>query len=97
MNWKVVLSLILIGSIMFAAGCQFIYDFWPAEISPLAMKYAGRDPNNVQWYAKNLHMAREVKNEVIDVYTGEQLRLNYLANLNKEKYQQVIGLLDLSI
>jgi hypothetical protein len=34
---------------------------------------------------------------VIDTYTGEQLKLDYLANLNKGKYQQVIGILDLSI
>ncbi|GAI55161.1 unnamed protein product, partial [marine sediment metagenome] len=36
-------------------------------------------------------------NQIIDTYIGKQLRLDYLANLNKEKYQQVIGILDLSI
>jgi len=97
MNWKVILSLILVCSIMFAAGCQFLNDFWPAEISPLAVKYAGRDANSIAWYEKNLRTANEVKNEVIDVYVAESLKLEYLANLNKEKYQQVLGLLDVSI
>ncbi|MCE5341071.1 MAG: hypothetical protein LLF92_08090 [Planctomycetaceae bacterium] len=97
MSMKVILSLILVSSIMFAAGCHFLYDFYPAQISPLAVKYAGRDANSIAWYEKNLHTAQEVRNEVIDVYTGEQLRLDYLANLNKEKYQQVLGVLDVSI
>jgi len=97
MNWKVILSVIVVGAVVFATGCQFAYDFWPADISPLAVKYAGREPNSVKWYDKNLHTAGELKNEVIDIYIGEQLRLDYLANLNKEKYQQVIGILDLSI
>jgi hypothetical protein len=82
---------------MFAAGCQFLYDFWPAEISPLAVKYAGRDANSIAWYEKNLHTANELKSEVIDVYIGESLKIEYQANLNKEKYQQVLGLLDVSI
>ncbi|MFA5291649.1 MAG: hypothetical protein WC496_01295 [Phycisphaerae bacterium] len=97
MNWKVILSVIVVGAVVFATGCQFAYDFWPAEISPLAVKYAGREPNSIKWYEKNLRTAGELKNEVIDIYIGEQLRLDYLANLNKEKYQQVIGILDLSI
>ncbi|MBU1260004.1 MAG: hypothetical protein KJ757_08035 [Planctomycetes bacterium] len=97
MNWKVILSVIIIASAVLVTGCQFAYDFWPAEISPLAIKYAGREPNSVKWYDKNLHTARELKNQVIDTYIDRQLRLDYLANLNKEKYQQVIGILDLSI
>jgi hypothetical protein len=97
MNWKVILSIIIIGAVVFAAGCQYLNDYWPTDISPIAVKYAGKDPNSIKWYEQNLHTARELKNEVIDVYTGEQLRLDYLANLNKEKYQQVIGVLDLSI
>jgi hypothetical protein len=97
MSMKVILSLVLVSSIMFAAGCQFLYDFYPAQISPLAVKYAGRDANSIAWYEKNLHTAREIRNEVVDVYIGEQLRLDYLANLNKEKYQQVLGVLDVSI
>jgi hypothetical protein len=97
MNWKVILSIIVIGTVVFVTGCQFLYDCWPADISPLAVKYAGRDPNSIKWYDKNLHTAGELKNEVIDTYTGQQLRLDYLANLNKEKYQQVLGILDLSI
>jgi hypothetical protein len=97
MSIKVILSLMLVSAVMFAAGCQFLYDFYPAQISPLALKYAGRDPNSISWYEKNLHTAQEVRNEVIDVYIGESLRLEYLANLNKEKYQQVLGVLDLSI
>jgi len=97
MNWKVILSVIIVMAVVLASGCQFIYDYWPVEISPLATRYAGRDANSLKWYEKNLHTARELKNEVIDVYIGESLKLDYLANLNKEKYQQVIGLLDLSI
>lgn len=97
MSWKIILCAIIVISVILVTGCQFAYDFWPAEISPLAVKYAGRDVNSVQWYEKNLHTAREVKNQVIDVYICESLKLNYLANLNKEKYQQVIGLIDLSI
>ena len=97
MNWKVILSIVVIAAVVFVTGCQFLYDCWPADISPLAVKYAGRDPNNIKWYAQNLHTARELKNQVIDTYIDRQLRLDYLANLNKEKYQQVIGILDLSI
>lgn len=97
MNWKIILSLIFVFSIVLATGCQFAYDFWPTDISPLAAKYTGKDPNSIKWYEKNLHTARELKNQVIDTYTGEQLKLDYLANLNKEKYKQVIGILDLSI
>lgn len=97
MNWKVILACLVLAGVVFATGCQFLYDCWPADISPLAVKYAGREPNSVKWYDKNLHTAGELKNEVIDIYTGEQLRLDYLANLNKEKYQQVLGILDLSI
>jgi hypothetical protein len=82
---------------MFAAGCQFFYNFWPAEISPLAVKYAGRDANSIAWYARNLKTANEIKSEVINVYIAESLKLEYMANLNKEKYQQVLGLLDVSI
>jgi hypothetical protein len=97
MNWKVILSVIIIASAVLVTGCQFLYDCWPADISPLAVKYAGREPNSVKWYDKNLHTARELKNQVIDTYIGEQLKLDYLANLNKERYQQVLGILDLSI
>ncbi len=97
MNWKSVLSVIIIIAVLSAAGCQFLYDFWPADISPLAVKYAGRDPNSVNLLNSNIRTARNLRNEIIDVYTGEQLRLDYLARLNKEKYQQVIGFLDLSI
>ncbi len=97
MNWKVVLSVIIIASAVLVTGCQFLYDCWPADISPLAVRYAGCEPNSIKWYDKNLHTARELKNQVIDVYIGQQLKLDYLANLNKEKYQQVLGILDLSI
>jgi hypothetical protein len=96
-NWKVILACFVLAAVVLATGCQFAYDLWPADVSPLAVKYAGREPNSVKWYEKNLHTARELKNQVIDVYIGEQLRLDYLANLNKEKYQQVLGILDLSI
>ncbi|HBG27498.1 MAG: hypothetical protein A2Y10_02895 [Planctomycetes bacterium GWF2_41_51] len=97
MNTKIILSAIIVMSVVLVTGCQFAYDFWPAEISPLALKYAGRDVNSICWYEKNLHTANELKSEVIDVYIGESLKLEYLANLNKEKYQQVLGLLDVSI
>ncbi|MEN6385237.1 MAG: hypothetical protein ABFD79_08550 [Phycisphaerales bacterium] len=97
MSIKVILSLIFVCSVMLVAGCQFIYDFWPTEISPLAAKYAGRDANSIAWYEKNLHTANELKNEVIGVYIDESLKLEYLANLNKEKYQQVLGILDVAI
>ena len=97
MNWKTILSVVVIAAVVFTTGCQLLYDFWPADISPLAVEYVGRDPNSITWFSQNLHTARELKGAVIDTYTGEQLRLDYLANLNKEKYQQVIGLLDLSI
>lgn len=97
MNWKVILSIIVVAAVVFVTGCQFLYDCWPADISPLAVKYAGRDPNSIKWYDKNLHTAGELKNQVIDTYLGEQLKLDYLANLNKGKYQQVLGILDLSI
>jgi hypothetical protein len=97
MNAKVILSIIIVTVVVLVTGCQFAYDFWPAQISPLAVKYAGCDPNSIKWYAQNLHTARELKNQVIDTYIGEQLKLDYLANLNKEKYQQVLGILDLSI
>lgn len=97
MNAKTILSIIIISTVVFATGCQFIYDFWPADISPLAVKYAGRDPNGINLLNSNIHTARNLRNEIMDTYTGEQLRLDYLANLNKEKYQQVLGLLDLSI
>ena len=97
MNWKTILSIIIVTAVVFATGCQFIYDFWPADISPLAVKYVGKDPNGINLLNSNIHTARNLRNEIVDIYTGEQLRLNYLANLNKEKYQQVIGLLDLSI
>ena len=94
---KTVLLSIIAVSIVLVTGCQFAYDFWPAEISPLAVRYAGRDANDIKWYEKNLHTANELKSQVIDVYIGESLKLEYLANLNKEKYQQVLGLLDVSI
>ncbi len=97
MNWKVILSVIVIASAVLLTGCQFAYDFWPADISPLAVQYVGREPNSVKWYEKNLHTAKELKNQIIDTYIGEQLKLDYLANLNKEKYRQVLGILDLSI
>lgn len=97
MNWKVILSIVIVASAVLVTGCQFAYDFWPAEISPLAVKYTGAEPNSIKWYDKNLHTARELKNQVIDTYIGQQLKLDYLANLNKEKYQQVLGILDLSI
>jgi hypothetical protein len=97
MNVKAILSIIIVTAVVFATGCQFIYDLWPADISPLAVKYVGKDPNSINLLNSNIHTARNLHNEIIDTYTGEQLRLDYLANLNKEKYQQVIGLLDLSI
>ncbi|MCX5633382.1 MAG: hypothetical protein NTW93_06900 [Phycisphaerae bacterium] len=97
MNWKAILSIIIVSAVVFTTGCQFIYDFWPADISPLAVKYVGKDPNGINLLNSNIHTARNLRNEIVDIYTGEQLRLDYLANLNKEKYQQVIGLLDLSI
>jgi hypothetical protein len=97
MNWKTILSIVIVTVAVLVTGCQFAYDFWPADISSLAVKYTGRDPNSIKWYAQNLHTARELKNQIIDTYIGKQLRLDYLANLNKEKYQQVIGILGLSI
>lgn len=83
--------------LLFVSGCQLLYDLWPADISPLAVKYVGKDPNSINLLNSNIHTARNLRNEIIDTYTGEQLRLDYLANLNKEKYQQVIGLLDQAI
>ncbi len=97
MNWRIILSIVIVTVAVLVTGCQFAYDFWPADISPLAVKYTGRDPNSIKWYAQNLHTARELKNQIIDTYIDKQLRLDYLANLNKEKYQQVIGILGLSI
>jgi hypothetical protein len=97
MNWKVILSIVIVSSAVFTTGCQLLYDCWPADISPLAVKYAGRDPNSINLLNSNIHTARNLRNEIIDTYTGEQLRLDYLVNLNKEKYQQVIGLVELSI
>jgi hypothetical protein len=97
MNWKVILSCLVIASAVLMTGCQFLYDCWPADISPLAVQYIGLEPNSVKWYDKNLHTAKELKNQVVDTYIGEQLKLDYLANLNREKYQQVLGILDLSI
>jgi hypothetical protein len=97
MNWKVILSIVIVAAVIFATGCQFLYDCWPADISPLAVRYAGTEPNSIKWFNKNLHTARELRNQIIDTYIGEQLKLDYLANLNKEKYQMVLGILDLSI
>jgi hypothetical protein len=97
MNWKIVLSVLIIFVIGLAAGCSVMNDLWPAQISPAAYRYAGKDANSVKFWEKNIGSARELRNDVIDFYTGEQLHLEYLANLNKEKYQQVIGFLDLSI
>jgi hypothetical protein len=97
MNWKTILSVIVIAAVAFTAGCQVVYDLWPADISPLAVKYVGKDPNSINLLNSNIHTARNLRNEIIDTYTGEQLRLDYLANLNKEKYQQVIGILDQAI
>ncbi len=97
MNWKTILSVVIITAVLFITGCQFLYDLWPADISPLAVKYVGKDPNSINLLNSNIHTARNLRNEIIDTYTDQQLRLDYLANLNKEKYQQVIGLLDLSI
>ncbi|MDD5135408.1 MAG: hypothetical protein PHP01_08365 [Phycisphaerae bacterium] len=97
MNWKVILSFIIVAAAVFVTGCQFLYDYWPADISPLATKYAGVEPNSIKWYDRNLHTAKELKNQVVDTYIGQQLRLDYLANLNKEKYQHLLGVLDLSI
>lgn len=94
--YKVIVILIAFV-LLFVSGCQFLYDLWPADISPLAVKYAGRDPNSINLLNSNIRSARNLRNEIIDTYTGEQLRLEYLANLNKEKYQQVLGILDLSI
>ena len=94
MNVKTILSIVIITAAVFITGCQFLYDLWPADISPLAVKYAGRDPNSINLLNSNIHTALNLRNEIIDTYTGEQLRLDYLANLNKEKYQQVLGLLD---
>lgn len=94
---KTIISSIILISVALFTGCQFAYDFWPADISPLAAKYAGRDPNTIKWYQRNLHTANELKNQVVDVYIAENLKLQYLANLNKEKYQQVLGILDVSI
>jgi len=92
-----VVTILVVSVLLLATGCQFVYDLWPADISPLAVKYVGKDPNSINLLNSNIHAARNLRNEIIDTYTGEQLRLDYLANLNKEKYQQVIGLLDLSI
>jgi len=92
-----VVTILVVSVLLLATGCQFVYDLWPADISPLAVKYVGKDPNSINLLNSNIHTARNLRNEIIDTYTGEQLRLDYLANLNKEKYQQVIGLLDLSI
>jgi hypothetical protein len=89
--------ILVVSGLLLVTGCQFLYDLWPADISPLAVKYVGKDPNSINLLNSNIHTARNLRNEIIDTYTGEQLRLDYLANLNKEKYQQVIGLLDLSI
>jgi len=92
-----IVIILIVSVLLLVAGCQVVYDLWPADISPLAVKYAGKDPNSINLLNSNIHTARNLRNEIIDAYTGEQLRLDYLANLNKEKYQQVIGLLDLSI
>lgn len=97
MNWKAILSIVIVSAVLFTAGCQFIYDFWPADISPLVVRYVGRDPNSINLFNSNIHTARNLRDEIIDAYTGEQLRLDYLANLNKKKYQHVSGLLDVSI
>lgn len=97
MNWKVVLSVVIIFIIGLAAGCAMINDFWPAQISSQAVKYAGKDPNSYKWWTNNIGTARELRNDVIDVYTGQQLLLQYQASLNKEKYQQALDFLDLSI
>jgi len=92
-----VVMILVVSVLLLATGCQFLYDLWPADISPLAVKYVGKDPNSINLLNSNIHTALNLRNEIIDTYTGEQLRLDYLANLNKEKYQQVLGLLDLSI
>jgi len=97
MSWKGILSIIVISVIGLAAGCSVMNDFWPAQISPAAYRYAGRDANSVNFWEKNIGSARDLRNDVIDIYTGEQLRLEYLANLNKEKYKHVLDILDLSI
>ncbi len=97
MNWKMILSIVVIAAVVFAAGCQMLYDLWPADISPVAIKYVGKDPNSINLLNSNIHTARNLRNEIIDIYTGEQLRLDYLANLNKEKYQQAIAILDQAI
>jgi hypothetical protein len=89
--------ILVVSVLLLTTGCQFLYDFWPADISPLAVKYVGKDPNSINLLNSNIHTARNLRNEIIDTYTDQQLRLEYLANLNKEKYQQVIGLVDLSI
>lgn len=92
-----VITILVVSVLLLVTGCQFLYDLWPADISPLAAKYVGKDPNSINLLNSNIHTARNLRNEIIDTYTGEQLRLDYLANLNKEKYQQVIGILDQSI
>jgi len=92
-----VVMILVVSVLLLATGCQFLYDLWPADISPLAVKYVGKDPNSINLLNSNIHTARNLRNEIIDTYTDQQLRLEYLANLNKEKYQQVIGLVDLSI
>lgn len=92
-----VVMILVVSVLLLTTGCQFLYDFWPADISPLAVKYVGKDPNSINLLNSNIHTARNLRNEIIDTYTDQQLRLEYLANLNKEKYQQVIGLVDLSI
>ncbi len=99
MSWKVFLSIVIIFAIGLGAGCSMINDFWPAKVSTQAIKFAHKDPNNskYQWWASNIGTARELRNDVIDVYIGQQLLLQYQASLNKEKYQQALNFLDLSI
>ena len=97
MNWKVVLSVVIIFVMGLAAGCSMMNDFWPAQISSQAVRYTGKDPNSLKWWEKNIGSAREVRNDVIDIYVSQQLFLQYEASLNKEKYQQALDFLDLSI
>jgi len=97
MNWKVILSVVIIFVIGLAAGCSMMNDFWPAKVSPQAIRFAGQDPNNYPWWSNNIGKVKDLRGDVIDKYISEQLLLDYQLKLNKEKYQQAIEFLDLSI
>ena len=97
MSWKSVISTIAVLGLLLFAGCQLLYDLWPAEISPLAVKYAGEDPNKINPLYENMRTAKNLRNKIVDVYIEKQLDLEYQANLNKEKYKLALEVLDLAI